>query len=263
MADIVQDVNEPEIPEAENLETPKPTEQVVEPEKIPETEKTEEPEIPEKFKGKSVVDILKIYEEAEKTISRKNNEIHEVRQLADQLLKSQLAKKPEPEKPKEVDFFENPQEAIRQAIESNPKLVEAQQYATQSRQELNRQRLVQKHPDLMDVVKEPQFIDWIKASPIRVNLYTQADQNFDFDAGDELLSTYKAIHKVSRETSPIEKAAIKQTVKAASVDTGGTNESSRKVYRRVDLMRLMTKDPDRYEAMSDEILKAYSEGRVK
>ena len=51
--------------------------------------------------------------------------------------------------------------------------------------------------------------------------------------------------------------------KAATVETGGTNESSRKVYRRVDLMRLMTKDPDRYEAMSDEIMKAYQEGRVK
>ena len=220
-------------------------------------------ELPPKYKNKSIEEVVRMAEEADKMMNRHAQEVGEVRKLADELLRSQLARKPEVEKPKEVDFFENPQEAIRQAIESNPKLVEAQQYATQSRQELNRQRLVQKHPDLMDVVKEPQFIDWIKASPIRVNLYTQADQNFDFDAGDELLSTYKALHKVPRETSPIEKAAIKQTVKAASVDTGGTNESSRKVYRRVDLMRLMTKDPERYEAMSDEILKAYSEGRVK
>ena len=263
MADIVTDVNEPEVPEAEDLETPQPTEQVIEPEKAEET-KPEEPELPEKLKGKSVVDIFKLYEEAEKKSSRLGNEVHEVRQLADQLLRSQLAKKPEPEKPKEVDLFENPQEFVRQAVESNPRLQEAQQYAMNSLKELNRQRLSQKHPDLMDVVKEPQFIDWIKASPIRINLFNQADQNYDFDAGDELLSTYKALHKVvPRETSTIEKQNIKQTVKAATVETGGTNESSRKVYRRVDLMRLMTKDPDRYEAMSDEIMKAYQEGRVK
>jgi hypothetical protein len=47
------------------------------------------------------------------------------------------------------------------------------------------------------------------------------------------------------------------------VNTAGTGETSKKVYRRADLIRLRLENPDRYDALSDEIMKAYSEGRVK
>jgi len=47
------------------------------------------------------------------------------------------------------------------------------------------------------------------------------------------------------------------------VDTGGSGETTRKVYRRADLIRLKMRDPGKYDAMSDEIMAAYSEGRVK
>jgi hypothetical protein len=52
-------------------------------------------------------------------------------------------------------------------------------------------------------------------------------------------------------------------MKAAQVDTGGSGESSKRVYRRADLIRLKMNDPARYEALNDEILSAYAEGRVK
>ena len=48
-----------------------------------------------------------------------------------------------------------------------------------------------------------------------------------------------------------------------SVDVGGSGESSKRVYRRADLIRLKMTDPSRYEALSDEIMQAYAEGRVK
>jgi hypothetical protein len=52
-------------------------------------------------------------------------------------------------------------------------------------------------------------------------------------------------------------------MKAAAVDTGGTGESGKKIYRRADLIRLKMTDPNRYDALSDEIMAAYQEGRVK
>jgi hypothetical protein len=52
-------------------------------------------------------------------------------------------------------------------------------------------------------------------------------------------------------------------MKAAQVDVGGSGESSKRVYRRADLIRLKMTDPTRYEALSDEIMTAYQEGRVK
>jgi hypothetical protein len=58
-------------------------------------------------------------------------------------------------------------------------------------------------------------------------------------------------------------ATRKQNLKAVGVDVGGSGESSKRVYRRADLIRLKMQDPTRYEALSDEIMQAYSEGRVK
>jgi hypothetical protein len=52
-------------------------------------------------------------------------------------------------------------------------------------------------------------------------------------------------------------------MKAAQVDVGGSGESSKRVYRRADLIRLKMTDPARYESLSDEIMQAYADGRVK
>ena len=55
----------------------------------------------------------------------------------------------------------------------------------------------------------------------------------------------------------------KNSLKAASVDVGGSGESGKRTYRRADLIRLKMTDPDRYEALSAEIMQAYADGRVK
>jgi len=54
-----------------------------------------------------------------------------------------------------------------------------------------------------------------------------------------------------------------KNLKAATVDTGSPAPSSKKTYRRTDLINLRLRDPDRYYAMQDEIMSAYAEGRVK
>ena len=100
--------------------------------------------IPDKYKGKSVEDIVKMHQEAEKMIGRQAQEVHEVRSLADQLLKRQLEvdKKSEVvENTPEVDFFENPQTAVQRAIESNPAILEAKAAALELKQMKTAQKL--------------------------------------------------------------------------------------------------------------------------
>lgn len=219
--------------------------------------------IPEKYKGKSLEELITWHQEAEKKASRLGNEVGEVRKLADELLKSQLTKRPEVEQPKEVDFFENPQEAMRQAIDSSPKVRAAEEYALNAQRQMALQNLVQRHPDYQQVAADQEFNDWVAKSNVRKNLY-QAAQNYDFEAGDELLSTFKELRSAKQQkVSQIENKARDSALQAASVETSGTSETSRKIYRRADLIRLRMQDPARYEAMSDEIYKAYSEDRVK
>lgn len=222
-------------------------------------------DVPEKYRGKSVQDVIRMHEEAEKLISRQGQEVGDLRKLADDFLRSQLtqAKASEPEKPKEIDFFENPQAAIQSAIEQNPKVRAAEQYAQQMQQEQARMRLNQKHPDASGVVQDPDFQQWVKASAVRQRLFAQADA-FDADAADELLSTYKEIKSLkTQRVKEIDTSSRDKAMKSASVDAGGSGESGQKMYRRADLIRLKMRDPSKYESMQDEIMAAYSEGRVK
>jgi len=220
-------------------------------------------ELPSKYKGKSVEDVVRMHQEAEKLIERQGREVGEVRKLADELIKSQLTPKAEVEKPKEVDFFENPQEAIRQQIESNPRVIAAEQYAKQMQAEKSKQRLAQMHPDVQQIVSDVGFRDWVHASRVRTQLFQQAD-NYDIDAANELISTYKELRGVrQKQVEAVDNTARDKTLKAASVDTGGSGESSQKVFRRADLIRLKMKDPMKYEERMPEIMEAYRTGRVK
>lgn len=226
-----------------------------------------EVEIPEKYKGKSLEDIVKMHQEAERLIGRQAQEVGEVRRLADELLKQQLSQKKEvqPEvKPQEVDFFEDPQAAVKKAVETHPDVLAAKQAAMQMKQVQSQAMLLHKHPDFADVVRDPEFIEWVKGSPMRLNMYALADAQYDVSAADELLSTFKQI-RTNKSKQVAESAATtrNQTLKAAAVDVGGTGESSKKVYRRADLIRLRMTDPDRYMAMQEDIMSAYAEGRVK
>jgi hypothetical protein len=221
------------------------------------------PELPEKYRGKSIEDVVKMHRDAEELIARQGREVGEVRKLADELIKSQLTPKAEVEKPKEIDFFENPQEAIRQQIENNPRVQAAEQYAKQAQAEQSKQRLAQMHPDVQQIVGDTGFQDWVKASKVRTQLFQQAD-NYDLDAANELISTYKELRTVrQKQVDVVETAARTKTLNAVAVDTGGSGESTQKIYRRADLIRLKMRDPSKYESMNDEILEAYRTGRVK
>ncbi len=220
-------------------------------------------EIPKHLQGKSIADLAKMHHEAEKLIGKQAQEVHEVRKLADELIKSQLAPKAEPEKPKEIDFFENPQEAIRQQIENSPQVLAATQYAKQAQVEQARQTLARLHPDAREVVADSSFQEWVKASRVRTQLFQQAD-GYDVEAANELLSTFKEIRGARQKVvTQADTTARDKTLKAAAVDTGGSGESSQKVYRRADLIRLKMRDPAKYESMSDDIMAAYQTGRVK
>ena len=230
-------------------------------------EPTIETKIPTKYQGKSIVDIVAMHQEAEKLIGRQGQEIGEVRKLADELIKSKFVKDtPVEESVDDTDFFVDPKKAIDRAIENHPKIKKAEESAAENEKFQNYQRLKSQHPDMHEVSSSDDFVEWVSKSKVRTKLYEQADANFDFDAGNELLSLYKELKGIRKEQSE-EVANIQETadrnIKKATVSAGSSQEAPKKIYRRADLMKLLSTDPDRYDAMQDEIMRAYSEGRVK
>lgn len=223
-------------------------------------------ELPEKYRDKSLDDIVRMHQEAEKLIGKQAQEVGEVRKLADELIKQNLGSRQQQTRQEEpeVDFFENPQKAVQRTVDNHPDILAARQVTQEMKRAQIQQRLAQEHPDFGEIAKDQDFANWVKSSPIRIKIFEQADSGYDYDSANELLSTYKQLRTVkSKQVSDEGEVTRKQNLKAVGVDVGGSGESSKKVYRRADLIQLQLRDPDRYAALSDEIMQAYVEKRVR
>ncbi len=235
-------------------------------------EQPQEPALPEKYQGKSVQDLVQMHQELEKFTGKQSTEIGDLRGVVDDYIQKQLSEQQAPQPQRQtgdedddVDFFVDPKTAVSRAIDNHPKIREAEQYTALAKKQSTMAQLQQQHPDMESVLQDPRFAEWIKGSKVRTQLFVQADQQYDYDAAHELFSLWKERNQVVQQTAQAEKAARKSAVKTASTGNArGTAEGSRKkVYRRADIIKLMKTDPERYQALSDELLKAYAEGRVR
>ena len=249
-----------QIEENEVNEIQQPEEEVEQPQ--------EEPSLPEKYQGKSLEEVVQMHQEAEKLLGRQSSEVGELRKVVDDYIASQQPQEApqqyvEPED--DIDYFTDPKAAVNRAIENHPKIKEAEQYSSQYKQQAALATLTNKHPDMQEILQDPKFAEWIKASKIRTQLFVQADQGYDAESADELFSLWKERKTVVQQTANVERQERKQQLKAANTGNArGSGEGSRKkVYRRADIIKLMRTDPERYTAMADEIMAAYAEGRVK
>jgi hypothetical protein len=231
-------------------------------------ENQEEPEVPQKYQGKSTAEIIRMHQEAEKLLGKQSSEVGELRKVVDDYIQTQLseqAPQQQEAEQEEIDFFSEPDKAVARAIDNHPKIKEAEKISNQYRQSTAMAELQKRHPDMQSILQNSKFAEWIKGSKIRQQLFVQADQQYDYEAADELFTTWKERQQVVNQTAATEKNERKKAVKAASTGNarGSGEQSAKKVYRRSDIIKLMKEDPERYMSLSNEIMKAYSEGRVR
>lgn len=229
--------------------------------------------IPEKFRGKSLEDVISSYVNLEKELGNKGNEIGELRKLTDQILLTQASqqKAQHPVEREDInedvgfdDFIDDPASAIERVLKTNPRIRRLEENLEKNDTEMSRKALLSRHSDADDVVASPEFQRWVQEAPTRLRILQEAHVNRDVAAASDLLDMYKTTRKAATATAIDERDAIaKDTFRKASVETGGAPASSKKVYRRAELIQLKIRDPNRYDAMSSEIRAAYAEGRVK
>ena len=224
--------------------------------------------IPEKYRGKSLEEVVQMHQEAEKLMGKQSSEVGELRKVVDDYIQAQLSQQQAPQQQQEeddIDFFTDPKTAVSRAIENHPKIREAEEYTQQYKKQATMAQLKANHPDMQEILQDGKFAEWVQGSKIRTQLFVQADQQYDYDAANELFSLWKERNQVAQQTAAVEKQARKQQLKTASTGNArGTGEGTRKkVYRRADIIKLLKTDPERYQALSQEIFNAYAEGRVK
>lgn len=233
----------------------------------------EQPELPEKYRGKSLADVVKMHQESEKLIGKQAREVGEHRKFFDEMTKRELLKnkatdQPVVEEDPNDTFFKEPTAAMDARINNHPAIKDAQEAALMVKAQAALQQLQQQFPDFKETVNTSEFKEWINGSPIRQKLHKQANEGYDLEAASELISTWKAISNVKsnselqQQITPDSQESRVKSLKAAAVDTGSASMGSKKKYSRKAFQELLIRDPQKYYANADEILLAYEEGRV-
>jgi hypothetical protein len=224
-----------------------------------------EEDLPEKYRGKTPKEIIAMHQEAEKLIGKQGSEVGELRKVVDDFIKTQTSKDLKTQEPEleDGDFFVDPKSTVNRAIDNHPAIKQAKEASLSMKRTETLTKIANQFPNYMEIVSDPSFAEWINKSRVRSELFVRAENNFDFDSAEELLSTWQERQSVTNKAIATSKLDRDNQLKTADVGTSNSSESvSKKKYRRSDIIKLMQTDPDRYDAMSQEIMAAYREGRV-
>jgi len=235
------------------------------------------PDMPEKFRGKTVDEIVQAYQNLEKEHGRQSNEMGELRRLADKLIlnHSQGSNSPDnQDKSSQLEdeitnekFLEDPVGSVSKIVERAVKPIGEK--LTKSQQETTLQALRQKHPNMEETVKDENFQEWVLSSPGRQTLWARASEG-NFDIADELFTEWenKQSQNAGKSQNKSNNSPRDRELEAAtSIGSGTSTEGiefggNKPKFRRADIIRLQMEDPLKYRQMQQEILDAYRDGRV-
>ena len=236
--------------------------------------RAEDAGIPDRFKGKTVEDVVKSYVELEKMNSRQAQDLGAMRRSVDTLLELESrrtnAKAEEPSKPSVTadELYEKPEEVIRRVAreEAEARVQNLEQEVMMGKATSALEQFGAKYPDWQTDVKDPSMIEWIKSKPYRVKLALAADRG-DLDAADDLFGSYYDTKEAKKEEKKIERKA---KVRAAGLESAGsTAPETVETYSRSALIekRIAAKRGDAVaqrwlNSHANSIGTAYSEGRV-
>lgn len=242
----------------------------------------ESKQTPDKYRGKSVDDLIEMHQNAERRLSQQGNELGEVRRLADSLIgvKQQTeatAKRAPERKPITVEaLLDNPDKVLEQKLEESSVAQRADSAATRLdhlESSIAQQKFVSKFPKFQEDINNPDFMEWVKKNDLRANLAANAYQQ-NFDAAASLWGLWEEHKEVAGSAaSAATKNQARQKLNQARTEKQGASEGApAKTYSRAKLMALREKvadgDPVATAQWNDEgfqsnLIQAYAENRVK
>ena len=237
-------------------------------------------EIPDKYKGKSVEEIINMHQNAEALATRQGAELGQLRRLTDEVLnlKKPETQKTEERKPVTVnDILNDPEKAIRDAVASSEgvrRAEAAEARVSKLESDLSEQSFVTKHTNFAKDINDPDFVAWVNKNPLRQALATRVAQK-DFTAATNLWDMWDEYKELSGKKETTTNNDNKQngrkvptTVKTAPAD----GNKSKQIWSRAKLMELREQvnrgvpaalarwnDP----GFQDRMHAAYAEERVK
>ena len=215
-------------------------------------------QIPEKFKGKSITEVIDSYTQLESEFGRRNNEVGDMRKTLDDILKQQLAGNTD-ETEEDEDLT-----AVEKALAKSPTLAKVQNNLVEQSRNAARSEFDKVHPDAQKVISSKAFVKWVTDSDVRTNQFSGANAGYDYDTISEMIGTYTELSSVRKESNAKKRNGTMKALETPNANGGesGAGQTKRKVFKLSDLMKLRDTNPARYEKLGPVINKAYAEGRV-
>lgn len=231
-------------------------------------------EIPEKFKGKSMEDIVKSYQELESFNGRQAQEVGELRKAVDNYFNKELeilkagSEQPQPKrKLKSDDLFDDPDEAISNRVNEllAERLAPIEHEFKNTKSEEKKRKFESQHPDYLEVAQSAEFREWVDAKPHRAKRFADANSKYDYDTADELLSEYEERQELLKEIKQRQKAKNDEDLRKAegTPSHGGGTSKGKPIWSRSALIELRDRDPARWKQLWPQIYEAYQEKRVR
>ena len=239
--------------------------------------KTIESEIPEKYKGKSLDDLINMHVNVEKVMRRQGNELGQLRGTVDAQSRLIESLKVAPAAPSQVKppepltaerLLNDPEKALNTVLE--PQVQAQNTRLDRMEMTLARQDFEKQYPSYMQDVNDSDFQEWVLGSKTRSKLLVKLHQGYDYESGKELWELWSE-HKNATKAA---EAARQGKIQAATTIKGGSGDQpiGKPTYSRAKLAELQIKamngDPSAQARWNDpefqrEYQDAYREGRVK
>jgi hypothetical protein len=227
-----------------------------------------------RWKGKSVEDVAKSYDELEKLLRRQSDELGTLRRMNELILQQKTLAgnigSEETVKPVTADdLYENADAAIAQVVrrESAKEIQELKQQVAIANQQAAVAALDRLHPQWRDTLESTEFSNWVAASPYRQRLAASANQ-YDLAAANDLFSMYEDYTgKVRRATADQER---QRQLSDATLESSGsqvTRPAQRVDRSKLQAMRVRARQGDDKAEQwlrdnAEGIFAAYANGQV-
>lgn len=240
----------------------------------PDAQNKMSPALPDKYKGKSVDDIIVMHQNAEKKIAEQGTELGAIRRLITQPIPEKTRTEPVVErKPVTVDALVNdPDKAILDAVNSSPvvkKLDETNQRLNALDESVAYGKFTESHSTWQTDIQDPAFLAWVAKNPARTYLAQLADQR-NYNAANDLWNMWDEFKEASTNASTDTREKKLEAVKVirqggSEPKTTGTIYSSQKLMdlRHKAYSGLDRAAEERWKEIQPDLIQAYKENRVR
>ena len=228
-----------------------------------------EPVAPEpsqsKYADKSREQLEQMLDETKSMVGAQSKEVKAARdeiaaiKATNEYIERQL--KPVEEKPKELDWYGNPEEATKQAISENPKIAALEQKLAKAETDQKKAKMDAAHPDWVEVMDSPDFATFVKGDVLAKATLDQVASTQNIDLAIELLTRFKGTQQ--QQTKDVRREAVNKAATGSVSSTSGERATGKPILAS-QLRKLMREKRTEYDALvkSGAIGKLYEEGRV-